>query len=320
MSMLIQDRFHEGELLVQRTAGETEMALRNGGVITDVIPKGALRFIAQQPLVVFGSLDAGGKVWASLLVGEPGFLLAPDDRTLQMDVTQPRSAKDDPFWTNIESNPMVGMLLIDLPTRRRLRVNGRIRRLDETRFALAVNHAYPNCPKYIQRRHLSHLAEISLPRSDRTLHGDALTDNHCTQITSADTLFVASANPEHGFDASHRGGQPGFVRVLDERRLRIPDYVGNSMFNTLGNFLTYPLAGLVFVDFESGRTLQLTGRAEILWDMDDPDDETGGTRRYWDFHVERWLETDMPRKLRWELLDYSPFNPKPRLKASAEKR
>jgi hypothetical protein len=83
-------------------------------------------------------------------------------------------------------------------------------------------------------------------------------------IFGADTFFVASAHPEQGVDASHRGGLPGFVQVLDQHRLRIPNFLGNSMFNTLGNFVSYLDAGLVFLDFDRSQVLQLSGRPEIL--------------------------------------------------------
>ena len=62
-------------------------------------------------------------------------------------------------------------------------------------------------------------------------------------------------------------------------------------------------------DFEQGRTLQLTGRAEILWDREDTNNETGGTQRYWDFKIDRWvqIENSLPGSV--EFLDYSPHNP-----------
>ncbi|XLM22644.1 pyridoxamine 5'-phosphate oxidase family protein, partial [Chromobacterium piscinae] len=61
---------------------------------------------------------------------------------------------------------------------------------------------------------------------------------------------------------SHRGGKPGFVKI-DGDTLTIPDFAGNGYFNTLGNLLRHPRAGLLFIDFSSGDTLQLAGRAEV---------------------------------------------------------
>ncbi|VAV92349.1 probable iron-sulfur binding protein YPO1417, partial [hydrothermal vent metagenome] len=61
----------------------------------------------------------------------------------------------------------------------------------------------------------------------------------------------------------------GFVRVVDERTLSFPDYSGNNHFNTLGNILLNPKAGLLFPDFDNGDMLYITGGAEIIWDGDD---------------------------------------------------
>src|SRR5262249_24476065 len=69
-----------------------------------------------------------------------------------------------------------------------------------------------------------------------------------------------------GVDVSHRGGRPGFVRLGSDGLLTIPDYLGNFLFNTLGNVERDRRAGLLFVDFASGDLLQLTGQAWIDWD------------------------------------------------------
>ena len=91
-------------------------------------------------------------------------------------------------------------------------------------------------------------------------------------IRGADTFFIASGNPDGSLDASHRGGEPGFVSILEDGTLEVPDYPGNHMYNTLGNLEVNPRAGLVFLDFTSGRTLQLTGTAEVVWEYrPDPD-------------------------------------------------
>ena len=311
--MLSPNPYHEGELRIQQLAGELQQARGSGRVIADTIIKGALKFIAQQPMAILGSVDDDQNVWASLLFGRPGFMTAPDDKTVEFDLSQAGINPHDPFWTNIEQNPRVGSLLIELATRRRLRINGEASRpsADRLQLHLAVAESYPNCPKYIQRRQMT-IQALDGPNTNSMRHdGDALGDDQQALIAAADTFFVASAHPQRGVDASHRGGPPGFVNVLDERTLRIPDYVGNSMFNTLGNFSANPRAGLVFLDFDQSRTLQLIGRPEILWDQDDAESKTGGTRRFWLLQVERWCEMGLAAMVRWEFLDYSPFNPQP---------
>ena len=311
--MPIPNPYHEGELRVQELAGELQDAQHTGRAIADAIIRGALKFIAQQPMAVLGSVDHDQNVWASILFGRPGFMTAPDEKTVEFDLSQAGINQHDPFWTNIEQNPRVGMLLIELATRRRLRINGEVSRpsADRLRLALAVAESYPNCPKYIQRRLMTIQALDEPDTNSMRRDGDALGDDQQTLIRAADTFFVASAHPQRGVDASHRGGPPGFVNLLDQRTLRIPDYVGNSMFNTLGNFSANPRAGLIFLDFDRSRTLQMIGRPEILWDQDDAENRTGGTRRYWLFQVERWREMGLPATLRWEFLDYSHYNPRP---------
>ncbi|GMQ88446.1 MAG: hypothetical protein BMS9Abin08_1692 [Gammaproteobacteria bacterium] len=307
--MSISNPYHEGELAVQQRVNETEMARMNSGAIDKTILAGALRFIEQQPMVVIGSVDPEGCVWVSTLFGSPGFLRARDDHTLEIDLSQPRSAKDDPLWANLNENPSVGLLVIELGSRRRIRINGRASIVSDESIIIDVERAYPNCPKYIQRRDWKiPVAEVPLDEIAST-QGKTLNDAQKALIASTDTFFVASAHPDHGVDASHRGGHPGFVQLVNNQQLRIPDFSGNSMFNTLGNFVSYPYAGLVFIDFERGRLLQLTGRPEILWDLDDPNEETGGTRRYWQFDISGWQESTLPFRLDWELLDYSPFIP-----------
>jgi predicted pyridoxine 5'-phosphate oxidase superfamily flavin-nucleotide-binding protein len=306
MVMRIENPYHEGELLAQKRAGELEEGRRNSQMISDSIIQGALKFISQQPLAIMGSLDKELNVWASVLVGKPGFMTAVDEQTVEFDLTRSAENSEDPFWTNIEDQSQVGMLLIELGTRRRLRINGRITRSAPEQLRLEVEAAYPNCPKYIQRRNIC-ISGTKGPGTAR--RGRFLEDDQLGLIRSADTSFVASAHPVRGVDASHRGGNPGFIRVLDERKIRIPDYLGNNMFNTLGNFAANPRAGLLLLDFDRNRTLQLVGRPEIQWDLDDPLDKTGSTRRYWDLEIDRWLETELPYRLAWEFLDYSPHNP-----------
>lgn len=308
IEMKIGTPFHEGELEVQERLGVRRQATRNSVVITDSIIKGALPFIAQQHMAVMGSIDSSGNVWASILSGQPGFMQAKSVQHITFDLSQSIQNSADPFWLNIETDPHIGMLVIELATRRRLRVNGIIHKKNDRQLELTVLETFPNCPKYIQRRN-------ALPKQLGQLETSTITDGkklgpeQVSMIKKSDTLFVASAHAERGVDASHRGGNPGFVQVLDEHTLRIPDYLGNSLFNTLGNFTANPNAGLVFVDFTEGTTLQVIGKAKILWDEDDPKDETGGTKRFWKMKIERFLQIQKAHEQKWEFLDYSPHNP-----------
>ena len=308
MSATMTHPYHEGELLVQERAGATYAALRNGSVIRGQIPPGALGFVDRQSQVVLSSMDDAGRIWASVLFGAPGFLHAPDARTVEVDLAGAYDNPHDPFWKNIETDPRVGMLFIELGTRRRLRVNGQVSR-DGDHLTLQVEQAYPNCPMYIQRRHLAERDGATGDGAPDPIRSGYLDEGQKQWIGSADTLFVASGHPELGLDASHRGGAPGFVQVLDASTLRIPDYPGNSMFNTFGNFTANPQAGVTFLDFESDRILQLVGTPVIRWDLGDPEGKTGGTGRFWDFEIDEVMETALPFRTRWEFLDYSPKNP-----------
>jgi predicted pyridoxine 5'-phosphate oxidase superfamily flavin-nucleotide-binding protein len=293
----IEQPFHEGELEVQRRAGETAAGARNGKAIGDEIMAGALKFVAQQRLAAVATIDPFGDVWASLLFGEAGFLSAPDRRHVEIDLTKVDVDAGDPLWSNLRGDPRIGMLLIEFETRRRLRINGRGAWARPDLLRLTVEEAYPNCPQYIRRRHPRAAAPGSeaLAATGEQM-GIALRPDHIRWITAADTLFVASAHAARGADVSHRGGAPGFVSVVDDRTLRIPDYAGNGMFNTLGNLTLDPRAGIVLPDFEAGRTLQLVGRAVIRWD--DGCDTAGG--RCWDLHVKQWRESALPLTSRWQ--------------------
>lgn len=309
--MQIYNPYHQGELVVQKRSNESNTAQMNGTVIDSDIPVGALRFIAQQPMAVLGSIDPYGRVWASVLFGQPGFVHALNNRSLEIDTSQQRLNLNDPLWSNLERSPNIGILIIELESRRRLRINGVAKKVSGNRYNVNVERAYPNCPKYIQRRQLKTDRLESSANSTPCTQGVKLNETQKALITHADTFFVASSNPDQGVDASHRGGKPGFVQLLNDDQLRIPDFVGNSMFNTLGNIVSYPYAGLVFIDFEGNRILQLTGRAEVLWDVDDPHGEAGGTHRFWQFDIIEWHEHTLPYNLNWEFIDYSPHNPEP---------
>ena len=299
--------FHAGEQAVQAMACEAGIAERNATVISETILGGARPFIEKQFMVVLSSVDGSGAVWSSVIYGKPGFASVAGDSLVSLHVPQQTRDLSDPFWTNIQQQSAIGMLFIELGSRRRYRINGQVESDHNDHLHIVEQEAYPNCPKYIQKRHLSALGE-SVAQHE-VLSGKSISADIAGLIRSADTLFVASLHAQTGADASHRGGEPGFVHVVDAQTLRIPDFSGNSLFNTLGNIETNPHAGICIPDFEGQQLLQLSGQARILWDQPDPENLTGGTQRFWEFTVSHWLLRRTPQHLQWEFLDASPFNP-----------
>jgi predicted pyridoxine 5'-phosphate oxidase superfamily flavin-nucleotide-binding protein len=277
------------------------MASRIGGSIHTDIPPVAEEFLAQRRWVVLSTTDVEGRPWASILNGAAGFV-SVGPGSLHLDAIP---VPGDPLNANRLVSQFVGLIAIDLSTRRRMRVNGRLHRDHADGILIHLDQVYSNCPKYIQRR-------VENPGMVRATEveshsGSSLTESQTLWISGADTFFIASANSGEGADASHRGGHPGFVRVVGDR-LIWPEYKGNMMFNTLGNVAKYPRAGLIFPDFASGKTLQLTGRAVINWD---PASAAGiaGAGQVMEFDVESIVETRGAMPGEFVLLDYSPHLP-----------
>jgi predicted pyridoxine 5'-phosphate oxidase superfamily flavin-nucleotide-binding protein len=297
--------YHPGEIEVQERAGVRPMAERVGNSIHPYIPPATRGFLDEPLIVVVGFADPDGRVWASLLTGERGFVRALDERTVRIDATP---LPDDPLAEVLpEANTEVGMIAIDLATRRRLRLNGEAARRTDGIY-VRVRQVYANCHKYIQiREPQTGVSEPGL-QDGHTVRSHELTGEQRRLISEADTFFIASAHPEGETDASHRGGNPGFVRFLNENTLEFPDYSGNTMFNTLGNIAVNPNAGLLFLDFERGGTLQLTGEARIVWDVKRAA-SFARAERVVEFRVEEAIETRGIVPLRWRFEGYSPFNP-----------
>ncbi|MEU8901732.1 pyridoxamine 5'-phosphate oxidase family protein [Nocardia sp. NPDC048505] len=289
--------FHAGELAVQARMGQAHIAARVGRMIQAEIPEVAADFLAAQPMVVLAAADRAGRMWASQLAGPPGFAHAVDDETLALTA---ELAPRDPLREALDGSARVGMIALQPQRRRRIRFNGRS---DAAPGGLRIttDQVYANCPKYISRRQLTAYRPAEAAPIRR---GPELDAAQQALITAADAFFVASADAAGHADASHRGGNPGFLRVLSPTRLRWPDYAGNSMFMTLGNLAVDPRCGLLVPDWASGVLLQLTGTAELNW-------ESGtfapGAQCSIDFTVTEVVESRGP--LRWGPPEFSPVNP-----------
>ncbi|VAV98312.1 probable iron-sulfur binding protein YPO1417 [hydrothermal vent metagenome] len=306
--IMMVDTFHDGERALQERTGEQDMAARNARLIIDHIPANARIFISKQVYCAIGSASPDGQIWASFMLGQHEFASTNEDGTslyLQLPRKQEKSATLPPL-KDLQPGNHIALLFIELATRRRLRINGKLIKIANGVLHLAVAEVYPNCPKYIQRRKLQFL---HVSQSDFDVQtGKTLTEKLETWINNADTFFVASAHIKGQADVSHRGGKPGFVKIKNGV-LHIPDYPGNSMFGTLGNFFTNPQAGLVFVDFKNNRQLQLSGQVRLDIMADEKTGNTGGTGRWWIFLTKKWFISALGKPVAWQLIDTSPHNP-----------
>ncbi|PZR89480.1 MAG: pyridoxamine 5'-phosphate oxidase [Stutzerimonas stutzeri] len=244
--------FHPGELEAQALAGESS----RGAGIRDFMPDQHRDFFALLPYLFAAGRDGNGWPIATILAGPEGFVTSPTPNELAIAALP---ASGDPADATLSMGASIGLLGLDLRTRRRNRANGVISERDGNGLTVAVDQSFGNCAKYIQlRQH-----EIVPAATTVTEALDTLDAAAGALIAEADTLFIASGS-ESGLDMSHRGGRPGFVRIAGNW-LTVPDFAGNSYFNTFGNLLREPATSLLFIDFAKGDVLQLQGVAEVVW-------------------------------------------------------
>ncbi|MGA7933362.1 MAG: pyridoxamine 5'-phosphate oxidase family protein [Kovacikia sp.] len=301
--------FHAGELAIHARFGAQERMDKQGRrFIRDYLLDQFRQFFAQLPYVIVGTVDAADRPWASMLVGEPGFLSSPSDRTLQV-AANPLFG--DPLATTLADGIDIGLLGIELHTRRRNRLNGTVAATHANGFEVQVGQSFGNCPQYIQAR-MFQLGETD-PTIPKPVHPvTTLGVDEQVMITAADTFFIAtayqaaSAGAARGVDVSHRGGKPGFVRIDDAQTLTVPDFSGNCHFNTFGNLELNPRAGLLFVDFTTGNLLYLTGTGEVIWDGPEISIYEGAERLF-RFHLDHGYRVEGNLPLRWSEPEFSPF-------------
>jgi ferredoxin-NADP reductase/predicted pyridoxine 5'-phosphate oxidase superfamily flavin-nucleotide-binding protein len=307
--------FHAGEQTLQTRTGKRD-AMESFGrrVIRPFMPNQHRQFYQELPFMVVGAVDDNGWPWASLLSGKPGFMQSPDQTTLNFETI---SATGDPIGPMLKKvGSPLGLLGIEMMDRRRNRLNGRIADISDTGFSLQVDQSFGNCPQYIQNWEIDFVREPNLTDTNNTPTNNVasfteLDDEAHTLISAADTFFVSSYintkdRPEiEGVDVSHRGGRPGFVKV-EGNILTIPDYPGNYHFNTLGNFLVNPKAGLVFIDFSTGDMLTLTGTVELLWEDESEVVAFKGAERAWRFTLDHGIKLKNALPFRASMKGYSP--------------
>lgn len=298
--------FHSGEIALQKRAAVRErVAVLGARMIRDHLTEQHQVFFAELPSLIVGSRDVSGHLWASILSAEPGFMHAADPQLLTVNA---KPIEGDPLANALVEGARLGLLGIQFETRRRNRVTTTVVKVTNDGMTLGVDQSFGNCPQYIQSRVPSRVDyKPGVPSVAAHLSAADV-----ALIQQADTFFIASGieggtdDPSAGQDVSHRGGRPGFVKVQGQT-ITWPDFPGNGHFNTLGNLQIDPRAGLLFIDFETGDTLQLTGQASVLWDSAE---QAGykGAERFVQFELESAIRIPHALPLSWAFMSESPVN------------
>ena len=301
--------FHPGEIAVQARLGVADKIDQQARrMIRDFMPEQHRQFFAKLPYVIVGSLGDRQQPWASILLNKPGFLSSSDEHHLSITA---QTLFGDPLAQNLGPGVDIGLLGIELPTRRRNRLNGVVTATSQDGFDLRVTQSFGNCPQYIQTRTAQWIDfDPAKPKPVQSI--TQLSEADRSLIQNTDTFFIATAyqgddaGKARGVDVSHRGGKPGFVRVDSDGSLTIPDFSGNLIFNTLGNLELNPKAGLLFLDFDQGDLLYLTGTAEVIWDG--PEVEAyEGAERLLRFRLTQGHRVEGSLPVPWSAPEFSPF-------------
>jgi uncharacterized protein len=319
-SPLERNPFHEGEMRMQRLRNMHEHVMSYAPqFIRKNMPDQHREFYENQPFLVAAALDSEnttreGNMWATMIFpssakksqsrqGKPlKVASSPHSKALQLDA---RVAPGDALEGHFQLNRRIGLLGIELETKRRNRVNGHISdsssegndgsKDGQFNVTFTVDQSFGNCPQYItprqwywrQQQSESEAAQAATsPSAGPTpRRSTVLSPAHVRTVQGADTIFIATGyqgntNDDNedderlGNDASHRGGPPGFLRVLADdsnNTILLPDYSGNNHYNSIGNLLLDSRMGMMIPDFASGSYLQLSGNAQVVTDRSEVD-------------------------------------------------
>ena len=291
--------FHVGEIALQQAAGAQEHVMSYAPkFVRHYLPEQHRQFYPELPFLVVAARDETGAMWSTILEktaasntnnddkNDAKFITSPDDRTLHIQTQPvPGDALHNAFSPQTQTD--LGILGIQLETKRRNRVNGRAVADANGGLVFTVDQSFGNCPQYIKARVNWYKAAATstnkIPSTKSKLSFDAkqLTTRQIQWIQSAETVFTASGyrgtgeDVRFGNDASHRGGSPGFMSVdvgnhnhknggqQQQHVISWTEYPGNNHFNTLGNILMDPRVGISIPNFETGGLLQVSGTATV---------------------------------------------------------
>lgn len=282
--------WHEGERRMHALMNVPEY---DNPTVTSLSPQLA-RHLQVAPLVAIGTLDKEGRPWTTLWGGEPGFAQPLGGPVVGFRL--PVTRKYDPVVEEIVGGEATGEvvrepngkgrlvsgLTIDLQTRKRVKMAGRMiasvlteredevtsrnETVAEVQLVVKVEQSLGNCPKYLNSKQIT--PRFSHPKL--AYDGPHLSPEAIKLIGQADLFFMSTAGPQDDMDTNHRGGPPGFMRVLsagshtEPASVVYPEYSGNRLYQSLGNMMLNPMCGICVPNFETGDMLYFTGSTEIF--------------------------------------------------------
>lgn len=308
--MTIEDTpWHSGEAQIHKALELTDKMEKLGKrMIRDYMPDQHREFYAELEFVILSALDPTGRVWPFVWAGKAGFISSPDSKHL---IIKKGSLPGQPDDLLLRVGDKISLLGIVPETKRRNRLNATITKADKTLIKVRVDQSYGNCPRYIHVREKGKTTQAGTVEDRETLN-----EEDKALITAADTLFIASRapkverDPRKGIDVNHRGGLPGFIKLVDENVFIIPDYDGNNFFNTFGNILNDPRVGLLIPNLETGDMLTLNGQAEVVLE-DQAGIELYGSHRYLIFTADKIRRANRAFPFIHAVTEYSENPPHP---------
>lgn len=240
--------------------------------------------VSKAPLLALGTLDEYGRPWTTIFGGKEGFARqiaqsAIGVRTMvdweyDLVIQALLGGADEEPVTMEGEGKMVGGLTIDLETRMRVKLHGRmlagalgarnkVDSVTEAQMVIQIDKSLGNCPKYLNSKEII----PATPRPKLISDSPKLPAQAAALLEKADMFFMSSYQ-HSDMDTNHRGGPPGFVRMVSNEEsgaiLIYPEYSGNRLYESLGNLQINPLAGITIPDFDTGDVLYLTGKTEVL--------------------------------------------------------
>ena len=291
--------WHEGEHKIHELTSVPE---NENPQVPSLPPRYALT-IPYYSLLALGTLDAEDWPWTTVWGGDPPLAqqVAKNTLGIRADVDASFDPFVQAVWQGKDNGEVVGAegeqggrmisgLSIQLEQRSRLKLYGRMLasalntdeeaqaptgnmdkipangRAGHAQLIIHIEQSLGNCPKYLNKKRItSHKPSPRLLSTASHLSQEAM-----NLVSKADVFFVSSAHAHEDMDTNHRGGPPGFIRVqqpADENEpstIVWPEYSGNNLYQTLGNLMATPRAGIAIPDFETGDVLYLTGDTEVL--------------------------------------------------------